>query len=337
MLLDDIRKWQYQLIILGITLGLYVIVISLKDPGLSFVATVLGMLMVLELITFVGFEVTNGAKSNGWKHEIVDTIVAIIAAIVVWFALCFFLNTSSPISAVASCSMLPNLGRGDMLLVQGAPIDAYELTMTPAEFAALSNIQNTQIKLSNGSTETIRGSLFSTCYRADSKNTYVINTPLCTEFHANPSTIHEIRGPLEFEFSSCAVKTAQGDRKMPCVTSVTFKDKRYIPDLTHDIVVYQPQKNDLYRRVGDIVHRAYFKISVTDGSKYYLTKGDNNNVFDIQVFDEKTLQGNAPVPIENTKGKIVFSVPYLGYVRLFLGGIFQDQPQCFTQLTYPHA
>jgi signal peptidase I len=39
--------------------------------------------------------------------------------IAVWFSLQFFLATKYPLDVVPSCSMLPSLQRGDMLLLQG--------------------------------------------------------------------------------------------------------------------------------------------------------------------------------------------------------------------------
>ena len=83
------------------------------------------------------------------------------------------------------------------------------------------------------------------------------------------------------------------------------------------MVVYQPQAGEYYARVGDIIHRAFIRLR-SDGREYVLTKGDNNPIFDVQVYDEKSGEGNRPVEVERTKGRILFTVPYIGYLKLFI-------------------
>ena len=94
---------------------------------------------------------------------------------------------------------------------------------------------------------------------------------------------------------------------------------RYGTNLSNDVVVYQPSKDEYYSRVGDIIHRAYIRLySKEDGKTYFLTKGDNNPIFDIQVYDEKLGEGNSPVLLSRSKGRLLVSVPYLCYFKLFI-------------------
>ncbi len=105
----------------------------------------------------------------------------------------------------------------------------------------------------------------------------------------------------------------------PCVSYLEVNGKRYGTNLSNDVVVYQPVKGEYYSRVGDIIHRAYILLkNKEDGKTYFLTKGDNNPIFDIQVYDENIGEGNAPVELARSKGRILATIPYLGYFKLFI-------------------
>jgi len=92
----------------------------------------------------------------------------------------------------------------------------------------------------------------------------------------------------------------------------------------------------LFSQVGDIVHRAVFRMSV-NGQYYYLTKGDNNPILDAQVYDYPDSLGNVPIAQKNVKGRMLFRVPLLGYYKLVISGYFKEDPQCSTQLSYGHV
>ena len=79
-----------------------------------------------------------------------------------------------------------------------------------------------------------------------------------------------------------------------------------------------------------------FRISA-DGRYYYVTRGDNNPVLDIQVYDYGTGLTNHPAPDGNARGKVVMRVPLLGYFKLFISGFLQEDSQCRTQLQFDHA
>ena len=87
--------------------------------------------------------------------------------------------------------------------------------------------------------------------------------------------------------------------------------------------------------IGDIVHRTMFEINA-DGKVYYLTRGDNNPILDLQVYDYSRDLGNSPVPSGNSRGKVILRVPYLGYFKLFISGYLQEDSQCKTQLKFSH-
>lgn len=64
------------------------------------------------------------------RKTALELVYALLLALGVWFGLQFVLGTSAPIDVVTSCSMLPNLERGDMIVVQGAMPRAPSLEFT---------------------------------------------------------------------------------------------------------------------------------------------------------------------------------------------------------------
>lgn len=323
-----LRKWPYQLAILVATLALFMVANILLGGGpLGFVPPLIGALIVVEIAVFVGMEVKEGAQKHGWKHEVVDTLIALAVAVGIWYGLSFVLNTSSPISGVVSCSMLPNLQRGDFVIVQGAPVSAYQISMTQDELESLSGRSTISYPGGNASLE---GSLFAYCVM-DRKS------GPCQSFIQSPESVTEQKGPFTYHYMRCDLAMSNGNSlSEPCLKSVEFKGEEYLTNFSNDIIVYQPVKGDLFSYVGDIVHRAMFRIDV-DGKTYYLTRGDNNPVLDIQQYDYAGGLGNHPVPQENSRGRVIGRIPYLGYFKLFISGYFQEDQQCRTQLDFEHV
>lgn len=75
----------------------------------------------------------------------------------------------------------------------------------------------------------------------------------------------------------------------------------------------------------DIIHRVILIINTNDG-KYVLTKGDNSETNylidqDCQISGNYIVNGCihvTAIPKENLKGKKIFKIPYIGYLKLFL-------------------
>ena len=306
-------QWYVQLVVLGITLAVY---LGTNSP-------LIAMLLAVEIFGMVVLEVKYGAKEHGWKNEIKDTVIALAIAIIIWYGASFVLNTVSPASAVVSCSMLPNLQRGDFVLVQGAPATSNEMYMTDANVASLSEDATIQYAAKN---YTVKGSIFSYCQ--------FIKDDLCTAFFKEPEKFTEQKGPLTFTYSQCQLKTKEGTTPLPCVTSVEDSKKKYVVTNGGDTIVYSPSPNELYALFGDIVHRAFFTIKTPTGKQYYLTKGDNNPILDIQAYDFRYMRGNKPVTPQEFKGKVITRIPYLGYFKLVISGFWTEPEQCRTQLIY---
>ena len=171
---DALRSPKYQAIILVVLLAFY-----LLSPN-DFFRVIFGILTALTFLAMVALEMKSGVDQQGWKNEIKDTAVLIIVVLIFWFAIQFLLNTSSPISAVVTCSMLPNLQRGDFAIVQGAIPNAHEIELTKAE---LQQLFGKSTLIFNGTNTEVFGSAYSYCLGVGS------GTQLCAAFVSsrNPS------------------------------------------------------------------------------------------------------------------------------------------------------
>lgn len=283
------------------------------------------ILTLISMIAIVGSEVHEGVEKHGWTHEIVDTVISLVLVLVFWFGLQFILSTASPISAIVTCSMLPNLDRGDLVIVQGSEINAYEISMSKEEFEKLKSYE-TEVEY-NGMNFSVKGSIYSYC----SEN----QDPICSSFISEPEKFTEKRGNMVFHYTKCDLKYLEEGKTVsePCVDYVEYKGKEYPINLSHDTVVYIPEENTYFSYVGDIIHRTYFKINV-DGEIYYLAKGDNNQILDIQMYSYQYELGN--LPAKKINGKEIIQIPYVGYLKLFISGLFTAPPQCNTNLEYDY-
>ncbi len=93
--------------------------------------------------------------------------------------------------------------------------------------------------------------------------------------------------------------------------------KRTIPiEKNGDIVVYY---NDIQGR--DIIHRVVLKIRAADG-EYLVTKGDNDKTN--PTVDQDCYMGVCtypfPVPMDHVFGRVVFVIPRLGIIKIWLLG-----------------
>ncbi len=315
-----VKKTPVAVGIILVTLALYIITGSL----------VFGALVVVEIAYFVWLEVKEGVEEHGWKHEVVDTIIAILIAVILWVGASVILNTSTPISAVASCSMLPNLEKGEFIIIQGTDITAYDISLSSGELDSLTSGPFIAVT-DEGEMFTLPMPMYSYCnaYRSE---------PVCTAFLADPESVVEMVGPFTYHYTMCGVDYRDtGARGLGrCLEYIEYEDREYYTNTSNDIIVYETGENDLYRYVvpGDIVHRAFFRINV-DGEYYYLTKGDNNPTLDIQAANpEKPFLRNSPVPDEKVRGKVIGRVPYLGYLKLLIMGQWGDDPQCGWQMSH---
>jgi hypothetical protein len=140
----------------------------------------------------------------------------------------------------------------------------------------------------------------------------------------------ETAGPATYHYRWCDKfeRVNKTQDKILCLDYVEIKGQKFtMGNRSNSIIVYSPRRSDLYALVGDIVHRTVVRLNV-DGQKYYLTGGDNNPNLDNTVYDCRYVLGNQPVPEYNVKGRVISTVPYLGYLKLFIAAHWNEDPQC---------
>jgi hypothetical protein len=100
--------------------------------------------------------------------------------------------------------------------------------------------------------------------------------------------------------------------QMPCTLALDIDGREYpATDPANSILVFEPEP----AYYGLIIHRAVAKINFR-GQTVVLTKGDNNNIIDQNG-------GMHAVSQDRIQGKVVFVVPWAGYVKIFLFGGFE--------------
>ena len=291
-------KYLYAFIIIS-----FILFLLTKSPIFS----ILSVMFVLILL--IGESVI-GTAEHGAKKGLVEIGVAVAAAFVIWYGMGFVLSTNAPLNAIVSCSMLPNLERGDLVILQGAEPKGVDVSVSEFDFTKISaSVQGL------GEFET-NISLAQYCG-------YFPSEAPCRAYLEAPEKLTEKYGPIEFKHGWCTSLIQGAQQKVPCVKSVVVNGKEYAYGHLGDTIVYTTLPVDQFSASTgpkEIIHRVFMKVHA-GGQTYYLTKGDNNDRFDLQY-------NNAPATPNRTAGKVVFRVPYLGYFKLFLFGYISDPLGC---------
>ncbi len=266
---------------------------------------------IVILLMLIGESVV-GVSQHGVKKEITELILAIAAALLIWYGLGFALSTSAPLNAVVSCSMLPNLERGDLVILQGSEPGGIDIQVD--EF----NYKDISVYVEGEGEFQTNMSMLSYC-------AYQPRSIPCRTLETSPEKVYETYGPLEFRYGTCSMEKDGKRYDIHCTKSIKVGGTEYKAQLIGDTIVYLSLPTDGFSggQPKEIIHRVLLKVHTKDGQIYYITKGDNNDRFDIQY-------DNTPTTPERTVGKVILRVPYLGYFKLFLFGFFGDPPGCDT-------
>lgn len=238
-----------------------VLVVSLA--GYIFLKNVVfGVLAFIAIIALVLSDVIPAnAGKEGIKSTLVEAGVALLAAVIAWFALGFVLSTSSPLDVVTSCSMLPALERGDLVVLQGGGVNAKEISFS-GDLPAI---------------------------RVVKKRCRLVGASVARE-------------------ALCSSEVIVGNETISLEEAAR----------NNDVIVFEPKQSSY----GLVIHRAVLKLrNAATGEVLYLTKGDNNLALDQEA-------GIGFVSKKDVKGKVVFRVPYAGYVKLILFMQFQEPEGC---------
>ncbi len=309
------------------TLPLYVLLIVLfalyiiYQHGLI-LSYIVGIALFLTLIAVICIETFNGVREYGFRRNAVEIIVVVLIVVGIWFSLQFFLGTKYPLDVVPSCSMLPTMQRGDMLLLQG--IRSPALLKAPIINISSSTYQGVLGGIS-------KGPLSCVAY-LESGNSAQVSQYMEPGYSiglyssAGGGSVVNVdgeSGPLRYVCSTTTDVFSNGSSRQIVYTSgITLGSETVTGDRNNSVVVYSTIPKDLFYKEGDgyIVHRVYAVLNVS-GSYYVLTKGDNNPGLDVQY-------SNYPANLSAVQGKVVASIPYLGYLKLILSSHFSEPAGC---------
>ncbi|MDE1869146.1 MAG: hypothetical protein KGH60_04260 [Candidatus Micrarchaeota archaeon] len=315
---SKIKTWPLY-IVLALVFVLYFLYQGV--PGLS---GILGISLFAVIILIIGLEFAVGVKEEGTKKNLIEIAIAVVIVVALWFSLQAALKTSTPLDVVPSCSMLPSLQRGDLVVLQGVnsvtQLHAPVINVTSSTYnAMIRNIGSEELSCVAYSQS--NGQLLI------SPNGYMLpgyTVGLYKSSYTGGYIVQQQPGSLiQYQCGVETVKFSNGTAgKEAALTSLTIANTTIAGDKNNTVVVYKTVPNDLFYQIGDayIVHRIYAIINAS-GSHYALTKGDNNPGLDLQY-------SNYPASLADIQGKVVASIPYLGYLKLILSGSFSEPSQC---------
>jgi len=124
----------------------------------------------------------------------------------------------------------------------------------------------------------------------------------------------DVNEPLRYRtLSEAGIKIIHHGLK---AVAIVVNGKRIPIERNGDIIVYH---NEIQNK--DIIHRVVLKIRASDGD-YVLTKGDNEQTN--FTLDQDCFMGACtypyPVPMKNVYGKVIFVIPYIGLIKIWLLG-----------------
>ena len=314
---QSITVWPFY-ILLAVLFLLY-----LAYQGNQVLSVVFGTAAFFVLISVIVLELFVGMQEEGYVKNILEIAAAIIAVVVLWFILRAALQTPNPLDVVPSCSMLPVLQRGDMVVLQGisniSQIHAPIVSITKGQFTnLLNNIKNNPLSCVAYTVVNNRLKVSQMVYPGytvglykQGNNSYIVPN----DAQAN-NTIKYTCGTVNSRFSNGTIASEAS------TTSITIGRETITGDKNNSIIVYETVPSDAFYTEGDlyIVHRAYAVLNV-QGSYYILTKGDNNPGLDIQY-------SNYPANLSYVEGKVIVSIPYIGYLKLLLSGSLSQPAGC---------
>lgn len=307
MKLQDLADIKVQLLVVTILLILYLVTKHI----------IFGILMFVVILYGTYLDLKNSSKKKGYWDTMKDLAIniglVILVSQLVGIAigtnpspepiLIFPSNTFRPVlSVIPSCSMEPNYRQGDLLLIGGAS-DIHTLDLR-------GKFNDRPVLLYKDKLINLSTSIWVYCGSNQDRE-------LCKVFREDPSSFVEIYGDLKIYYGICE---RLGGRKEVCVKAFGVSDNVYNVSIDNgDAVIYAPNYGDVFYKFGFIIHRVQFRLC--NNECLYFTKGDNNNIFDFQF-------GNKPFNASRIVGKPLISIPYLGYIRIFLGGMPVDTYEC---------
>jgi signal peptidase I len=290
------------------------LVIYVFEQGNSSIALFSSAGVFLLIIVLLVTEITNGVRETGYVGNVVEILAAVVIVVVIWYGLRFILNTPNPLDVVPSCSMLPTLQRGDLIALQGigssvSSIDAPVVNVTKSEAATITSGNNESLEC-----VAYRYSGDTIYYSQYMQPGYSLGLYKSTPYGGEivpPGA--QSKNLVQY---ACGIQHVRFDNgtilSEAYTSSISILNKTIHGDANNSIIVYKTVPSDSFYQEGDsfIVHRVYAVLNAS-GEYYFLTKGDNNPGLDMQY-------SNYPANTSQVQGKVLFSLPYIGYLKLIL-------------------
>mgnify|MGYP001626340553 FL=1 len=285
---------------------------------------------VVVFIALLIVETKRDIKVLGLRATVVEVLETLGVIFAAWIVAILLLGTSSPFDVVPSCSMLPTLRIGDVVVLKHISNMTYFLksnhipivNVSPqAYYSMLGNISSEFLAFyayfgnnkSNISYIVEPGEKYDIgLYNTKCLSIYAYENERYNFARCFVENASQQRNLIKYSYTIGNVLINNTKYQIVYTNSVRIANTTVTDNYTEPIIVYSTIPQDTFS--GNIVHRLVAAIRV--GSQYYLlTKGDNNQAFDIQF-------GNYPPNGNEVLGYIIAKIPWIGYITLaFKGGI----------------
>ncbi len=314
---------------------LYLLLIALILIYALYGNVVVGGVAVILIVIILVFEIRTSISTEGTKKSLIDIGVAVGAAIALWIVLSVVLQTPAPVDAVSSCSMLPVLHRGDLVVLHGlgnvsafvaqnhVPVinvsrHAFDLMQGNmsneflAYFAYVTNASRIAFAIANNTAYNV--SLYNT--QCASQYSYLGEPYKIAECMVSEQ--QQAQNLIRYSYALGSVNIGGQVYKAVYTSQISVGNVTLSENYSNPIIVYSASSRDTFS--GDIIHRLYAVLNVS-GEYYFLTKGDNNQALDIEF-------GNYPVNSSSAIGYVIADIPIIGYVKLLLSGQIATPAGC---------
>ncbi|MCL5100380.1 MAG: hypothetical protein M1122_00280 [Candidatus Marsarchaeota archaeon] len=297
----------------------------------------IGIFAFVLIIVTVAAEFRSGVKEVGMKKTLVEIVITIVVAfLAVWVLPSLILHSSTPIDVVVSCSMVPVFHRGDIVVLHGIGNMTDFLNKNRIPIISVNETEFSRVS-SNISGEMLyplaynNTAIAETIPNASKYQTGFFSEP-CIVTSRDPykclvNNSYQSKNLITYNLSIANVTIGTSHMQTVYTSSITINGIRVNENFSNPVIVYKGV--GLYGLREDIIHRLYAAIKVNN-TYYLLTKGDNNQVLDLQA-------GIYPPNNSEVLGYVIGKIPYLGYPSLIIRGQTSSNllEGCNQTITYP--
>ncbi len=298
-----------------------------------------GILAFVLIVVILVMEFRESVNKEGMKKSLFDILIALAAVVVLWVILIIALQTHSPVDVVSSCSMLPNLQRGEVVALHGIPNMTQFLASSKVPIVNVSNSSFASME-ANMQSEFLSFYPYFDNNKEEVQTSGIIpngaqysiglyNTGCIIQYSSEGEPNNYYRcylsnsaqdnNLIKYNYSIGKVDVNNTMYDIVYTSSITIGNTTVVENYSNPVIVYQTEQKD-YFYPEQIIHRIYAAIKV-GGTYYILTKGDNNPGLDIEF-------ANYPASANQIVGYDLGGIPILGYVKLILSGQLATPAGC---------